>query len=219
MRISEALPPGWTPPRFLRERLCLDFANTLDRRLAGGEVLESADKLADGYGALLAWAGAHGGVIAPGALAALAGRAAADPAAAAGAHAAALGLRAALLAILDALAEDRPVPGAALAALNHRLAAAPPVAALAPAEAGGFRHVLPGAALEEPLWPVAWSAAALLAEGEAPRVGRCQAPGCGWVFLDPARGRGRLWCLPETCGNRTRARRHQARRRGTGAGA
>jgi predicted RNA-binding Zn ribbon-like protein len=82
---------------------------------------------------------------------------------------------------------------------------------------GGYRHHLPGLALQEPLWPVAWSAAALLAEGEGALVGRCQAPGCGWVFLDVSRNRSRLWCSAELCGNRVRARRHAAARRGSEA--
>jgi predicted RNA-binding Zn ribbon-like protein len=200
--------PGWTAPRFLGGRICLDFANTLDRRLApGAPAEESEDKLAGGYPALLAWALARG-LVGEGAAEALQRRAAAGPEAAASAHAAALALRGALLHLFDAFAEGREPPEPALG----RIVEAPAPTPLHPVP-GGYRHHLPGRVLEEPLWPVAWSAASLLAEGEGALVGRCQAPGCGWVFLDVSRNRSRLWCSAEGCGNRVRARRHAAARR------
>jgi predicted RNA-binding Zn ribbon-like protein len=209
MAEREPIQPGWVAPRFLGGRIALDFANTIDRRLAGGAVVGTAeDKLAGGYPCLLAWAQARG-LLPEGAARQLLRLATTDPAGAAAAHAEALGLRDALLALFDALAEGRPVPEAAMAGLNRRLAAAPAVVPLAGA-GGSHRHVLPGRHLEEPFWPVLWSAASLLAEGEAALVRRCQAPGCGWVFLDASRGRTRLWCSTEVCGNRVRARRHAA---------
>jgi predicted RNA-binding Zn ribbon-like protein len=206
-------PPGWTPPRFAGGRLCLDFCNSVGWRAAQ----RVPDRLEPGYAALLAWAEARG-VLDPQAASRLAKAATAAPEAAAEVHAQALALRAELDLLVDALAEGRGVPAEAVAALNARLAAAPKLPPLAPAPDGSFRHDLPGEDLGEPLLPVLWSAAALLASGETAQVGRCQAEGCGWVFLDTSRKHSRLWCSAETCGNRTRARRHHARRRGLASG-
>jgi predicted RNA-binding Zn ribbon-like protein len=61
------------------------------------------------------------------------------------------------------------------------------------------------------LWPVARSAADLLTSQEQSRVRECAASDCGWLFLDLSRNRSRRWCDMETCGNRTKARRHYAR--------
>lgn len=49
------------------------------------------------------------------------------------------------------------------------------------------------------------------------RVRRCEGPGCGWFFLDRSRNGARRWCSSGDCGNRDRARRHYARKRGSRA--
>jgi predicted RNA-binding Zn ribbon-like protein len=74
-------------------------------------------------------------------------------------------------------------------------------------------HDVPGDRLEQPLWPVLWSATALLTSADAARLGRCQAAGCGWLYVDESPNRTRLWCSSEVCGNRERARRAYAKRR------
>jgi predicted RNA-binding Zn ribbon-like protein len=79
-------------------------------------------------------------------------------------------------------------------------------------DGAGYVHDLPGAALEEVLWPVLWSLTALLASDDAGRLGCCQAPGCGWFFVDESPNHSRLWCSSEVCGNRERARRAYAKR-------
>lgn len=38
---------------------------------------------------------------------------------------------------------------------------------------------------------------------------------CGWLFLDRSRNRSRTWCDMSVCGNREKASRHYAARRGT----
>jgi predicted RNA-binding Zn ribbon-like protein len=210
---DDQVQPGWVAPRFLGGRIALDFANTVDRRLSDeGNVVEAtADKLAGGYRRLLAWAEARG-VITDGARHRLADFAASDPAAAEAASGEALALRETLHGLFDALADGRTVPEAATAGLDRHLASVPGAVPLQ-VEGTAYRHALPGRALAEPLWPVIWSVAALLVEGEAELVRRCQAPGCGWVFLDASRNRTRLWCSAELCGNRVRVRRHAATRR------
>ena len=62
------------------------------------------------------------------------------------------------------------------------------------------------------LGPIAWSAVDLLRSGRFERVKRCPGPGCGWLFFDHSKNNSRRWCDMATCGNRTKGRRHRARR-------
>jgi len=80
-------------------------------------------------------------------------------------------------------------------------------------EAISYVYDLPGRTLEEPLWPILWSWAALLTSLDATRLGSCQGQGCGWFFVDESPNHSRLWCSSEVCGNRERARRAYAKRR------
>ncbi|MFC0480962.1 CGNR zinc finger domain-containing protein [Gellertiella hungarica] len=41
---------------------------------------------------------------------------------------------------------------------------------------------------------------------------------CGWLFIDRSKNRSRLWCDMAICGNREKASRHYAARRGKPAG-
>jgi predicted RNA-binding Zn ribbon-like protein len=67
------------------------------------------------------------------------------------------------------------------------------------------------------LWPVATSAAQLLLLGPLDRIGSC--PSCGWLFLDTSRNGQRRWCSMAVCGGRMKARRHYANRIETDSGA
>ena len=46
------------------------------------------------------------------------------------------------------------------------------------------------------------------------RLRICANPSCGWVFFDRSRNRSKVWCEMAECGNRAKARRYRARRRG-----
>ena len=60
------------------------------------------------------------------------------------------------------------------------------------------------------LWPVALSAARLLAGADlGPAARRCE--GCGRLFLDGSRNHSRRWCDMQACGNRVKVRRYRAR--------
>jgi predicted RNA-binding Zn ribbon-like protein len=58
------------------------------------------------------------------------------------------------------------------------------------------------------LWPIAKSAADLLASGQLGRVTECanEEEGCGWVFLDKTRSGTKKWCSSTGCGNRAKVR-------------
>lgn len=65
--------------------------------------------------------------------------------------------------------------------------------------------------LDSILWPVVWSAAALLTSEEASRIRVCAGPGCGWMYVDRSRNRLRRWCEMETCGTQEKSRRRRAK--------
>jgi predicted RNA-binding Zn ribbon-like protein len=101
--------------------------------------------------------------------------------------------------------------GDALADLNAWLAPALGHRRLGPGYAWCWAHTKdPGRIL----WPVAVSAAELLASGDAGKVRACAGEGCGWLFLDRTKNGSRRWCEMAVCGNRAKARARRARSRG-----
>ena len=64
---------------------------------------------------------------------------------------------------------------------------------------------------EIPLWKLAQAASDLLVSSDAQRIKDCGDPTCRWLFLDLSKNHTRRWCDMKTCGNRMKARRHQAR--------
>jgi predicted RNA-binding Zn ribbon-like protein len=67
---------------------------------------------------------------------------------------------------------------------------------------------------EIPLWMLAQSAADLLVSSDSEFIKDCGDPTCRWLFLDTSKNHTRRWCDMKTCGNRMKARRHQARYQG-----
>jgi predicted RNA-binding Zn ribbon-like protein len=64
---------------------------------------------------------------------------------------------------------------------------------------------------EIPLWKLAQAASDLLVSSDSEWVKDCGDPACRWLFLDLSKNHSRRWCDMKTCGNRMKARRHQAR--------
>lgn len=128
-----------------------------------------------------------------------------------------IALREALFRSFSAAIEGSAPAPADLGALNAALAAAPARALLRGA-AGGLLWQLPAGAEPDPvlaLAPVLWSAGDLLAGPRLGRVRQCANPQCRWMFLDESKGGNRRWCSMAACGNRAKAHRHYAKRRGT----
>lgn len=203
------LPAGWTAPKQLGGRVCLDFANTVDRHVHDGAVVRcSADKLDQGYASLLAWAFTRG-VLADRAARRLAEWARREPDRADQEFGAAKQIRAAMHKVLDAAAVGIS-DEAAIADLLELIGPIHSIPPLRPGD-GGARYELTGIALSEPLIPVRISLSSLIAEGELGQIGRCQGTACSWHFLDFSPAHTRRWCSPQLCGNRERARRHYAK--------
>jgi predicted RNA-binding Zn ribbon-like protein len=188
-------------PNLIGGALCLDFANTVDPRHTPGR-----REYLDSYPALAAW-GRH------------AGAAGGDPAADGDLAAAgrvldrAIKLREALYPLFRAAAEGRPPAAGDLGVLQAELTLALPHLRVTWSPAGFAREWERGSpALDQVLWPVAWSAAELLTHGPLDRIRECPGQGnCGWLFLDLSKNASRRWCDMRVCGNRAKARRHYTR--------
>ena len=192
------------------ERLCLDFTNTVNWHASAHPVEELPN-----YPDLVGWAERIGLLTEPEAER-LRRQAARRPAEARAVLARAHSLREALYRLLAATAHGHAANSADLDLINDELPRALAQARLAPA-AGGYALHWPAApdALDRMLWPVAYSAAELLAQPDLlSRVGECADDrGCGYLFLDMTKNRSRRWCDMKDCGNRAKARRHYERQR------
>ena len=189
-------------------RLCLDFANTLSKRLTSHprELLAS-------YGDLVAWSRQAGLVTEreAGVLIREAKRRRTDAAAVLERGVA---LREAIYRIFSAVAGERPAGGGDLATLNAALAEVLPLLGIVPKGDGfGWGWTGDGQRLDRMLWPVTRSAADLLTSAERAAVRECDAQTCAWLFMDRSRNRSRRWCDMKACGNRAKARRHYERKK------
>lgn len=124
----------------------------------------------------------------------------------------AISLRETLYSLFSALAREEEPDPRDVAALNAWVPAAMARRRLTH-DGDGFAWAAASAAgeLEQPLWPVVWSAVDLMTAGPLDRVRECDNDPCGWLFVDSSRNRSRRWCDMRDCGNRVKARRHYAR--------
>jgi predicted RNA-binding Zn ribbon-like protein len=199
-------------PKLIGGVLCLDFVNTVDPRHAAGR-----REFLDSYPALVAWA-RHVGVIGTAQGERLLTAASGDVGQAQRVLDRAIGLREALYPVLAGAAGRQPPARRELDQLNGELGEAMKHLRVT-WSAAGFAWEWDdsgqaGAALDRVLWPVAWSAADLLARGPLDRIRECPGQGnCGWLFLDVSKNASRRWCDMRSCGNRAKVRRHYARTR------
>jgi predicted RNA-binding Zn ribbon-like protein len=182
--------------------LCLDFANTLEFRRTARE-----EEALTSFEELRRWAARVGAI--EGEAAELLRRSASDdPEAARRVLADARRLREAIYDVLSAVAGGGMPQSAALEALN---AALKPLlsASHVSVDDRGARLLWSGppAALEQVVWPVAWSILELMLNDELSRVRECANQECHWLFVDRSRNRSRRWCDMAICGNVMKVRR------------
>lgn len=194
--------------KLLGGALCLDFANT-----ANWHRSEQPEELLNTYSDLVAWAN-HTGILNEDEAAVLRTEALAHPAEAEDVLEQAIDLREAIYRIFAAIAEQQRPAVEDLELLN---------ASIQPALAHGRIVETDGGytwdwaddrqTLDRILWPVARSAADLLASAQLDRARQCADERCGWLFLDMSRNRSRRWCSMDECGNRHKARVYYQRRK------
>jgi len=121
-------------------------------------------------------------------------------------------LRTALRAMIEALADGRPVPPGAVADLNFFMQSAPVSTRLLRTDTGlrtqtQWHREYGG---NPRLAFIATQAAEFLSDpSKVNRLRRCANPGCSMIFI--AVNPRRSWCAPGVCGNRVRVARHYSR--------
>ncbi len=190
----------------MTELLCLDYVNTVT--WDGPEMVR--DDQIRGYGFLLDWA-VERGALAESAAERLREEAAADADARRRALGRAWSLRRALHDCLRAAARREAPPEASISYINAAIGDSPTFL-LAP-RADGIAFTIPAGPSPDLLRPILRSALHLLSSPDVARLRECAAERCGRLYLDHTKNSSRRWCDMDTCGNRAKARRHQARRR------
>ena len=196
------------PPRFdlIAGNVSLDFVNTLDdRHIKPKELLET---YAD-----LARFGEDTDLLEPSQVDRLYERSYADPERAKQALLWGRELREAIHDVFWAIINKRAAPPLALARLNNYVQGAAGHLRLVAAKKGfewRFDDLLD---FESVLWPIARSAADLLASDQLAYVRACSSKACEWFFLDTSKNHHRRWCDMTRCGNRAKVQRFYARQK------
>ena len=196
------------PPRFdlIAGNVCLDFVNTLDdRHIKPKELLETYVDLAR--------FGEDAGLLDSRQVDRLYERSYADPERAQQVLLWGRELREAIHDVFWAIMNKRPAPPGALARLNADVQTAAGHMRLVPVK-GGFEWGFDDLGdFDSVLWPIARSAADLLASDQLPYVRACFSKSCEWFFLDTSKNHHRRWCDMTRCGNRAKVQRFYARQK------
>jgi predicted RNA-binding Zn ribbon-like protein len=184
----------------------LDFVNTLDDRyIKPKELLETYIDLAR--------FGEDTGVLEPAQADRLYERSYADPERAQRALLLGRELREAIHDVFRAIMTKRPVPPGALAQLNGYAQTAAGHMQLVEVKNGFEWRFDNRQDFDSVLWPIARSAADLLASHHLAFVRACSSKACEWFFLDTSKNHHRRWCDMTRCGNRAKVQRFYARQK------
>jgi predicted RNA-binding Zn ribbon-like protein len=205
------------PPRFelVAGAVCLDFINTLDDRFTS-EPKELLKTYID-----LARFGEDAGILGDSVVDRLFARSQTAQEEAQKALRGAIEMREAMYAIFLAVATGQPVARPPLVRLNQFIQGAAQHAQLVPAQGVGtpakanepfaWRFDFLPTSFEDPLWPIARSAADLLSSDQLAYVHMCASKTCQWFFLDTSKNHRRRWCDMTKCGNREKFRAFYSR--------
>ena len=194
--------------KLLAGSLCLDFANT-----ANWHKSEQPVELLNSYTDLIDWS-RHANVLNEREAETLLREAADQPIDAESVLSQAVELREAIYRIFATISENARPAVEDLELLNGALGPALAHARIVEGQDGfTWDWADNQTALDRMLWPVARSAAELLASAQLGRARQCADEKCGWLFLDMSRNRSRRWCSMEDCGNRNKARSYYHRQR------
>jgi len=206
--------------RLIGGRLCLDFVNTIDGRKSDSPRTKSTsinsvvlgDKLGE-YSDLVAWS-LHSGIVTAAEARRLEQESKRKPAATKAVLGRAIQLREALHRIFKSTMTQRKPQSVDLETLNDELQEARKHERLVASTKGfTWQWIDSEAALDQMLWPIAYSAAEFLSEADLSRLRECGGEECGWLFEDTSRNRSRQWCHMQDCGNLEKVRRFRTRLR------
>ena len=197
-------------PRFdlVAGAVCLDFINTLDDR-SSSEPKELLARYLD-----LGRFAEDTGILSATQVDALLTKSMHAPEAAQRALTSAIKMREAMYQVFWALVTKKPMPRTDLYVLNGYVQAAAQhvnLVAGSPHFEWKFDSSLDD--FTDPLWPIARSAAELLASDQLPFVRSCASKTCEWLFLDESKNHRKRWCDMTKCGNRAKARRYYTRKK------
>ncbi len=197
------------PPRFdlVAGALCLDFVNTLDDRFTS-EPKELLKTYID-----LARFGEDTGILSDAEADRLLTRSQTSSPDAQQALAAAIELREAMYAVFWAIVNKNPAPRTQLGILNRFVRRAAQHAQLVESDRRFEWKFDEALNFDAPLWPLAQSAADLLASDQLALVRPCEARNCLWLFLDTSKNHRRRWCDMAKCGNRAKFQRFYQRKK------
>ncbi|MER5891292.1 CGNR zinc finger domain-containing protein [Streptomyces sp. NPDC001941] len=119
-------------------------------------------------------------------------------------------LREAVHAAATAAATHSALPGPALQVINARSTQGRATAFLRPEGVKRWR-LNPGSSVEDALGVIAADAIDIIAGERDGRLALCASPTCRAAFFDTSRSRTRRWCDMNTCGNRHKKARFNAR--------
>ena len=197
--------------------LCLDFANTVDKRLSSNP----EDKLS-GYEELVTF-GIQTGVFSHFESRKLLREGRQDKSQATRLFRQAVDLREMVFRMLAAVAAGREVSEADAGTLNNALKKLNAGSLVVPGPGQvAWRWVEKSTGVDRLLGRIVRSAVEVLTSDDIERVKRCAAEKCCWLFMDRSRSRNRRWCEMRTCGSQHKSkayykRKTVARKHGTAA--
>jgi predicted RNA-binding Zn ribbon-like protein len=197
--------------------LCLDFANTVDKRLSSNP----EDKLS-GYEELVTF-GKQTGVFSLSEFRKLQREGRQDKSETSILFKQAVDLREMVFRILSPVAAGREVSEADAGALNDALKKLNAGSLVVPGPGQvAWRWVEKSNGVARLLGRIVRSAVEVLTSDDIERVKQCGAEKCCWLFMDRSRSRNRRWCEMRTCGSQHKSkayykRKTVARKHGTAA--
>ena len=188
--------------------MCLDFINTLDDRFSG-EPKELLKSYLD-----LARFGEDTGILSDLQVDRLMTKSMQYPEEAQRALQSVIEMREAMHGVFWALVRKQPVPRAAMMILNGYVKDAAQHMNVASRD-GHFEWQFDSSDSDfaAPLWPIARSAADLLASEQVQLVRACASKTCEWLFLDESKNHRRRWCDMTKCGNRAKVKSFYTRQK------
>lgn len=207
VKMKRSVPKAKAKFELLAGCLCLDFANTVDKRWSGAP----EDKL-DGYEALVAF-GQQAGTFSPSEAQKLQREGMRQKENASRIFHEAVEVRELVFRILTDVAARREVAETDAAALNAALQKVNAGSFIAPGKAQlAWRWTEKDVCAERLLAAVVRSAGEILTSDDIGRVKRCASEKCSWLFLDRSRSHNRRWCEMRTCGSQHKAKAYYHRK-------